>query len=139
MAGLLRATGQTITHDAWVWLGALSGQMLFYPPNVAGWNDRAWLDTSRLYGRWYVAQLRAHADAGDQRLLQRLHGDRRAGADEGDRGRRLARRSPPRRTPPCSRFAEQASPGGIGVNDFRMLRQNALRQLVASSPDAQLS
>ena len=54
-AGLLRATGQTITSEAWVWLGDMSGQQLFYPPNVAGWNDRAWLDTSRLYGRWYLA------------------------------------------------------------------------------------
>jgi hypothetical protein len=36
-------------------------------------------------------------------------------------------------------FAQQASPAGLGVNDFRMLRQNALRQLVASSPDTQLS
>ena len=35
-AGLLRATGQTITTEAWVWLGDLSGQMLFYPPNVVG-------------------------------------------------------------------------------------------------------
>ena len=54
-AGLLRATGQTITTEAWVWLGDMSGQMLFYPPNVSGWNDRAWLDTSSLYGRWYLA------------------------------------------------------------------------------------
>ena len=52
-AGLLRATGQTITTDAWTWLGGLSGQQLFHPPNVSGWNDQAWLDTSRLYGRWY--------------------------------------------------------------------------------------
>ena len=62
MAGLLRATGQTITHDAWVWLAALAGQLLFYPPNVAGWNDRAWLDTSTVYGRWYRRPLRADAD-----------------------------------------------------------------------------
>ena len=36
-------------------------------------------------------------------------------------------------------FAEQPAPVGMGVNDFRALRQNALRQLVAASPDAQLS
>src|SRR3712207_7267945 len=32
-----------------------SGQQLFYPPNVSGWNDQGWLDTSTLRGRWYLA------------------------------------------------------------------------------------
>ena len=36
-------------------------------------------------------------------------------------------------------FAEQPAPAGVGVSDFRALRQNALRQLIATSPDAQLS
>ena len=29
------------------------GQQLFYPPNVAGWDDTRWLDTATLRGRWY--------------------------------------------------------------------------------------
>ena len=137
-AGLLRATGQTITHDAWVWLSSLSGQMLFYPPNVAGWNDRAWLDTSRLYGRWYVAQY----------VLQPMvatnasyNGSTETGAQALTKAIEVAG-SPSLTAETYAAllaFAEQASPGGLGVNDFRMLRQNALRQLVASSPDAQLS
>ena len=137
-AGLLRATGQTIKHDAWVWLSALSGQTLFYPPNVAGWNDRAWLDTSRLYGRWYVANYalapmvatnasyNGSTETGPQALTKAIEVAGSPSLTAETYAALLA-------------FAEQASPGGIGVNDFRMLRQNALRQLIASSPDAQLS
>jgi uncharacterized protein (DUF1800 family) len=137
-AGLLRATGQTIKHDAWVWLSALSGQTLFYPPNVAGWNDRAWLDTSRLYGRWYVASY------GLQPMLA-TNASYNGSTETGPQA--LAKAIEVAGSPSLTAetyaallaFAQQASPAGLGVNDFRMLRQNALRQLVASSPDAQLS
>jgi len=43
-AGLLRAFGRGIDTSAWLWLGALSGQQLFYPPNVSGWDESCWLD-----------------------------------------------------------------------------------------------
>ena len=29
-----------------------AGQRLFWPPNVAGWNDNRWLDTSPMQARW---------------------------------------------------------------------------------------
>ncbi len=35
-AGLLRRIGAGITSTDWAWIGSLSGQQLFYPPNVAG-------------------------------------------------------------------------------------------------------
>ena len=54
-AGLLRALNRTIDTTDWVWLASLAGQQLFYPPNVAGWNDNRWLDTSTYRGRWYIA------------------------------------------------------------------------------------
>jgi hypothetical protein len=50
--GLLRLRGRSITDDGWSWRTAQAGQQLFYPPNVAGWNDQAWLDTATLRGRW---------------------------------------------------------------------------------------
>ena len=52
-AGLLRAhraRRSTATH--WFWLSALAGQRLFYPPNVAGWDETRWLDTATFRGRW---------------------------------------------------------------------------------------
>ena len=53
-AGLLRARGRGIDTGSYVWLGDLSGQRLFYPPNVAGWDDDRWLDTSKFRGRWSI-------------------------------------------------------------------------------------
>jgi len=50
-AGLLRSSRQTITTTSWAWIASLTGQVLFQPPNVSGWNYAQWLDTSRWAGR----------------------------------------------------------------------------------------
>jgi uncharacterized protein (DUF1800 family) len=55
-AGLLRRLGQPIATSAWAWLGQMAGQQLFYPPNVGGWDDSRWLDTATWRGRWWIAQ-----------------------------------------------------------------------------------
>ena len=54
-AGLLRATGRGIDSQQWFRLSALAGQRLFYPPNVAGWDETRWLDTATFRGRWNLA------------------------------------------------------------------------------------
>ena len=54
-AGLLRAMGRGVDSAAWARLSAFAGQRLFYPPNVAGWEDDRWLDTATFRGRWEVA------------------------------------------------------------------------------------
>ena len=38
-----------------LWLLQLAGQQLFYPPNVAGWDDARWLDTATFRARWEIA------------------------------------------------------------------------------------
>jgi uncharacterized protein (DUF1800 family) len=55
-AGLLRRIRRGIDTSDWVWLDSMSGQQLFYPPNVAGWDDTRWLDTATWRGRWWIAQ-----------------------------------------------------------------------------------
>jgi uncharacterized protein (DUF1800 family) len=62
-AGLLRRRGDRISTEDWIWLDAMAGQQLFYPPNVSGWNDDRWLDTSRFRARWLIARraLEKHA------------------------------------------------------------------------------
>jgi len=50
-AGLLRASRQTITTTDWAWIASLTGQVLFQPPNVSGWDYAQWLDTARWAGR----------------------------------------------------------------------------------------
>jgi Protein of unknown function (DUF1800) len=52
LAGMLRTLGRPIDTYAWVWLCDPAGQVLFRPPNVAGWDDARWLDTSRMRARW---------------------------------------------------------------------------------------
>jgi uncharacterized protein (DUF1800 family) len=55
-AGLLRRIGRPIDTTSWSWIGSMAGQQLFYPPNVAGWDDARWLDTATWRGRWWTAQ-----------------------------------------------------------------------------------
>ncbi|HET7417280.1 MAG TPA: DUF1800 domain-containing protein [Solirubrobacterales bacterium] len=55
LAGTLRALGRGIDTEAWIWLCEQAGQRLFWPPNVSGWDDTRWLDTSRMRARWNIA------------------------------------------------------------------------------------
>jgi len=55
IAGLLRGLNRGVDTSAWVWLSEGAGQRLFYPPNVAGWDDSRWLDTNAFRGRWDIA------------------------------------------------------------------------------------
>jgi uncharacterized protein (DUF1800 family) len=54
-AGLLRMTNQYISNSIWWSLGSMSGQQLFYPPDVGGWDETRWLDTATFRGRWFIA------------------------------------------------------------------------------------
>ena len=49
-AGSLRRLGRGVDTGAWRWLCEGAGQALFRPPNVAGWDDERWLDSSTLQG-----------------------------------------------------------------------------------------
>ena len=55
-AGLLRRRGTRIETADWVYLDAMAGQQLFYPPNVGGWDATRWLDTSTFQARWLIAR-----------------------------------------------------------------------------------
>ena len=54
LATMMRALGRYVDTSAWVWLCNEAGQQLFWPPNVAGWDDTRWLDTSRTRARWNI-------------------------------------------------------------------------------------
>jgi hypothetical protein len=137
-AGLLRATRQTITVEDWWWLASLSGQQLFYPPNVAGWNDRAWLDTSSLYGRWYTSTTALYADT---RLPAHYSGSTETGAQALSTA--LAHLCTPALTTETATalqaLADLPAPAGFDQATYRAHRQNMLRQLIATSPDFQVS
>ena len=52
IAGLLRARNLGINTEDWIWISDTAGMSLFHPPNVSGWDEERWLDTSTFRGRW---------------------------------------------------------------------------------------
>ena len=65
VAGMLRARRRPVDTGAWAWISEIDGQRLFYPPNVAGWSEDRWLDTSTFRGRWIAANYAARKYALD--------------------------------------------------------------------------
>ena len=138
-AGLLRTRGDRISTEDWIWLDAMAGQQLFYPPNVAGWDDSRWLDTATWRGRWWIAQYvlepfaldPAHAvepyDA--KALLDRALAFWRRPALGADTRRALVT------------FAQRALGDAKGASwkrqQYPVLVLNALRHLIAVSPELQ--
>lgn len=133
-AGLLRAVGRGIDSAQWFRLSALAGQRLFYPPNVAGWNETRWLDTATFRGRWNLAAFalkpyaldpkRDTAPSGANELLARA--EKSLGNPALSSGTRRV----------LLQFARStlalASDSGS-----RVMVENALRQLIAISPELQ--
>jgi uncharacterized protein (DUF1800 family) len=142
-AGLLRAMGRGIDRGEWSWLCDLAGQQLFNPPNVSGWDDSAWLDTSRWRGRFDVARY-AIAPVGNWNGS--IDPWKTAYSKTEDAETAVARAIDFLNNPTISghtrdalvAFAESCLPAVMASwqqAPFRAMRQNALRQLVATSPD----
>ena len=140
-AGLLRALQAGIVTNAWVSAGAGAGQRLFYPPNVSGWNDNAWLDTSTLASRWLLV-----AEAVKPVTVKDNTGYPDAETPEQALESARAFWARPRLSPESldvlSRFAATTLPATTttaAAANARGQRQNALRHLVAAAPDSQTS
>jgi hypothetical protein len=139
-AGLLRRIGAGVTTTDWAWIGQLAGQQLFYPPNVAGWDDTRWLDTATFLGRWTAAGriLREHTrnpnhpPAGEpsdpaalvDRALEFWH-------------RPLLSEATHRHLTDFARHALGDATADWERKTYPVLVENALRQLIAVSPDLQ--
>jgi hypothetical protein len=145
-AGLLRAIGRCIDTTAWAWLGAGAGQQLFYPPNVAGWEFGRWLDTSTLKARWEIANY----------VAAKTYPNPWPGKGEPEYNPTeeptvaLASALAYWANPPISSesrqciaaFAQSCLPSEMAEweqSPYRAIRQNALRMLIATSPDMQVS
>jgi uncharacterized protein (DUF1800 family) len=138
IAGMLRALGRGIDSDGWGWLANLAGQQLFYPPDVAGWDDDRWLDTSTWRGRWQAA-----AWASRERILD----PNKVSADPTETPARAVDRalgfwgnpSITRGTRAAlERFATRCRDGANRERKqqtYPLLCQNALRMMIAISPD----
>jgi len=142
LAGMLRTLGDRISTGDWVWLSILAGQLLFYPPNVSGWNDDRWLDTSTFRARWEIAErvLRKHTLSPDhtrrgavpsepEKLVERaIEFWGGPAITDATRGALLA-------------YARKVMGAAIAddgrLKSFPPMTLNALRHLVAVSPEMQ--
>lgn len=139
-AGLLRALGRTIETDAWAWIGDQAGQRLFAPPNVAGWDYGHWLDTSRWAGRFTAVTY-----AMEGRVLNtnsQSYPARESASAAVDSALRYWDNPPLseltlRNLLAFSRRAQRGISADWERMTFRILRQNALRALIPTTPEWQ--
>ncbi len=146
-AGLLRAIGRPVDTTAWAWLCAGAGQQLFYPPNVSGWDFTRWLDTSTAKARWELASYvtaKSYAnpwpgkgEAQYSETEEPAEALASALTYWGEPG--LSSES----QAAIASFAQSALQGRVSAqwqrSPYRAMRQNALRMLIATAPDMQVS
>jgi uncharacterized protein (DUF1800 family) len=146
-AALLRAIGRPIDTTAWAWLSSAAGQQLFYPPNVSGWDFTRWLDTSTAKARWEIAsyvtsntyvnpwpgQGETHYSETEEPAAA-LQSALAYWANPQLSGESLQS---------LGEFAKSCLEGVVMSqwqnSPYRAIRQNALRMLIATSPDIQVS
>jgi hypothetical protein len=138
LAGTLRALGRHVDTQAWTWLCDEAGQRLFMPPNVAGWDDNRWLDTSRMRARWNIVTYALEGISVDpwndeysttETAEEALA---RAIASWGSPALREEHRT---ELLEFARRAEKLVMANWQKGPYRAMRQNALLQLIGVSPD----
>lgn len=141
-ASLLRSLKDSIRTDAWSWLGDGAGQQLFLPPNVAGWDDERWLDTSTVRARWLMVTYAL--DSHQHEAWDDSYRDHETTRDAVNRA--LATYGwPALRYDHQTELVEMSNRIPRHITDewqsrpYLAMRQNALLQLIASSPDFQIS
>jgi hypothetical protein len=146
-AGLMRGAGRYVDTTVWAWLGANAGQQLFYPPNVSGWDFTHWLDTSTAKARWEIADYIGYPSSPNPWPAA---GEPVYDPNEDPAtaiGAALAFWGNPElsiESKQCIEgFAQSCFTGltiaGWEQSPFRAMRQNALRMLIATAPDLQVS
>jgi len=143
LAGMLRALRRSVDTIDWVWLSEHAGQRLFMPPDVSGWDDEHWLDTGTVGGRWRLVQYgvwgrQIPASAFASYSATETPGEALAAARAFWNDPDLT----PETVSTLAAFASRSVPANAPfyeVRRLRAMRQNALRHLIYSSPDLQVS
>ena len=141
LASLLRRLGRGIDTEDWAWLCGQAGQMLFWPPNVSGWDDDRWLDTSTIRARWmlvtYALEDR-YMEAWDDSYSTTETPTEALNNALSSWGWPALRAEHQNELLSLSRRVGARATEEWQQSPYRALRQNALRQLIAISPDLQL-
>ncbi len=144
-AGLLRAIGRYIDTTDWAWLSAGAGQQLFYPPNVSGWDFTRWLDTSTAKARWEIANYvvaKTYPDPWAEGGSKYDPTEEPSTAMSSALGYWASPLLTPETEDAIGTFAQNCLIGHTQkweLSSVRAMRQNALRMLIATSPDMQVS
>jgi hypothetical protein len=135
-AGMLRAVGRGIESADWAWLCDGAGQLLFMPPNVSGWDETRWMDTATFRARWEMAAWICQKDPLDP---DKAHSPSDA-AGLVDRARGYWAGHP--LTHPVRGALEGYARDALASakhpwerDTYPVLTENALRMLIAASPD----
>jgi hypothetical protein len=138
IAGLLRARRRGVEQE-WAWIADLAGQRLFRPPNVAGWDETRWLDTSTFRGRWIAANEVAGYDTVDPEADYQADETAKLAVNRALRFWGDPAISDKTRKS-LERYANAVAATATAdwqKETYRALRQNALRMLIATSPEMQ--
>jgi uncharacterized protein (DUF1800 family) len=139
-AGLLRGSGHTVQTNAWAWIGEQTGQRLFDPPNVAGWDYTHWLDTSRWSARFTAVNYALQNSTIDPD--SKSYDAHETPAQAVDRalafwGRPELSATTTRSLTAFSHNAQKRIKADWEQVPYRAMRQNALRALIPTTPDWQ--
>ena len=124
------------------WYTGNAGQRLFYPPNVAGWDDDAWLDTSTLYRRWQIVDQVIGKNLRDG-TREKVPSATRTHSSRGPRRSGASRHSPKATMNTLRAAAARALAAGAAAHEpsDRLTApasvENVLRYLVAMAPEMQ--
>ena len=142
-AGMLRALRRPVDISSWAWLSELTGQFLFRPPDVSGWDDARWLDTGTVRGRWEYVRYGI-----DPYHLEGTAFSEYDPTETADAAVTAARAfwGNPALTPETVAALTSFAAGCVNASlpmwqqkQYRAARQNALRQLIYCSPDLQVA
>jgi hypothetical protein len=136
LAGMLRARGRYVDDYAWHQYTAAAGQRLYFPPDVAGWDERLWLNPDTMRARWDMAGrvLLGHTIPSASWSTFPLESSEKA-VDDALRFWGYTSISPESRQL-LIQFAEACDPLGTSRGN-QAKRVNALRLLVPALPDYQ--
>ena len=138
LASMLRALGRGIDTEAWIYVCDQAGQQLFWPPNVSGWDDSRWLDTSTMRARWLMVtyaleeiapdtwnEAYSTTETPDEALARAVAAWGSPALREEHRAELLA----------LAERSEKLIVANWQKGPYRAMRQNALLQLIGVSPD----
>jgi hypothetical protein len=117
----------------------MAGQRPFHPPNVSGWDEERWLDTSTYRGRWYAVSTITRKDQ-----LEGNYSSNETAAEAVDKalrywGNPVIDEATVAGLHDFCASVEGAIEADWQKDDYRRLRQNALRVMIAMSPEMQTS